>query len=158
MRHSKIHIFLLTFVLLVGLSSSCEKQQQHPVPSAYANFTINIQTDPEFIRLAAPGNSMVINDYTVGTFTLGFDNIGVVVYNGGDGEFYAFDRTCPYDMPKSIVVETDGTNVFATCPECGTEYVMSSMGNPTIDGPGTWPLREYKVIYNQNTGVLSVYN
>jgi hypothetical protein len=157
MRHSKIHIFLLTFVLFVGLSSSCEKQQQHPVPSAYANFSINLQTDPEFIRLAVPGNSMVINNYTVGASTLGFDNNGVIVYNAGDGEFYVYDRTCPYDMPKSIAVESDG-QVFAKCPECGTEYVLSSFGNPTIDGPGIWALKEYKAYYNVNTDVLQVYN
>lgn len=101
---------------------------------------------------------MVILNYMVSVFTLGFDNNGVILYNAGDGEFYAFDRTCPYDMPVSIAVETDGTNVFATCPACGTEYVLSSMGNPTIDGPGSWPLREYKAFYNENTGIVSVYN
>lgn len=158
MRQSKIHIFLLTFMLFVCLSSSCEKQQQHPVPSSYVNFTINLQTDSEFIRLTAPGNSMEISYQMVNTFTLGFDNNGVIVYNAGDGEFYAFDRTCPYDMPNSVAVETDGTGVLATCPVCGTEYVFPSMGTPTFDGPGTWPLREYKVYYNQNNGVLSVYN
>lgn len=158
MRQSKIHIFLLTFILFVCLSSSCEKQQQHPVPSSYANFTINIQTDPEFIRLTAIGNSMEISNYMVNTFTLGFDNNGVIIYNAGGNEFYAFDRTCPYDMPESVAVESNGTNGLATCPECGTVYVFPSMGTPTLDGPGIWPLREYKVYYNQNSGVLSVYN
>ncbi len=158
MRHSKLHIFLLTFALFAGLSSSCEKQQPHPIPAAYANFSINLHTDPEFVRLAAPGNSMKIFDYTVGAFTLGFDNNGVIVYNAGDGEFHAYDCTCPYDMPESVAVEIDGTNVFAACPVCETEYVLSSMGNPTIDGPGFWPLKEYRSYYNPNTGELRVYN
>lgn len=149
---------MLTFLIWTGLSSSCEKQQQHPVPSAYANFSINILTDPEFIRLNVPGNSMEILNYMVGAFTLGYDNNGVIVYNAGDGEFHAFDRTCPYDMPLSIAVETDGTSLYVTCPECGTEYVLPSMGNPTLDGPGIWPLREYKAFFNENTGILNVYN
>jgi hypothetical protein len=158
MLGSKIHIFLLTCVLLIGLSSSCEKQQQHPVPYAYVNFSINIQSDPEFIRLAATGNSMEISDYMVGVFTLGFDNNGVIIYNAGDNEYYVFDRTCPHDMPSSVAIESNPTTGLATCPDCGTEYVFPSMGTPTIDGPGIWPLREYKAYYNQNTGVLNVYN
>ena len=158
MRLSKLHIFLLTFILFVCLSSSCEKHKQHPVPSTYANFMINIQTDPEFIRLAAPGNAMEISGFMVNSLSLGYDDNGVIIYNAGDNEFYVFDRTCPYDMPESVAVETDGTGTFATCPVCGTQYVLPSMGSPTTNGPGIWPLREFKVFYNQNTGVLSVYN
>ena len=158
MIYSKIHIFLLTSVILTFLYSSCEKQQQHPVPSGLANFTINIETDPEFFLLNAIGHSMEISNTMVNTFNLGFDNNGVIVYNAGDAEFYVFDRTCPYDMPKSIAVETNTTSGIATCPECGTEYILPSMGSPTFEGPGTWPLREYKAYFNINTGELQVYN
>jgi nitrite reductase/ring-hydroxylating ferredoxin subunit len=158
MKHSNLHIFFLSCILLSGLSSSCEKRQEHPVPSTYVNFVINLQTDPEFIRLTAIGNSVEIFASTIGASLLGYDNNGVVIYNAGDDEFYAFDRTCPFDIPISVAIESDGTNGLATCPLCGTIYVFASEGRPTFDGPGTWALKKYRAYFNPNTGELHVYN
>ncbi len=99
---------------------------------------------------------MVITNNTLGVLNLGYNNNGVIVYNAG-GEFYAFDRTCPYDYPVSIIVESDQSST-ATCPECGSIFVLPSLGNPTVDGPATFPLKEYKTLYNPNNGDLTVFN
>ena len=139
------------------MSLGCEKYSQHPIPDVFVNFTINILYDPEFIRLQAQNNSINITSNTIGVVVLGYDNNGVIVYNAG-GEFYAFDRTCPYDYPESIIVKTDPTSGLVTCPECESIYVLPSRGAPTLDGPASFPLKEYRAFYNPNTGDINVYN
>ena len=158
MRNSKLHLFLVFSLVFTLISTSCEKEERHPIPDVYVNFMINLKTDPEFFILRAQGTSVVINSSTIGLLSLGFDDNGVIIYNAGDGEFYAFDRTCPYDIPESIAVETDGLNGLATCPQCGSVYVLPSIGIPTIDSPSRWPLKKYNAFYNPNTGKLIVSN
>lgn len=157
MKLSKLYYFSFFCIVFLSLSSGCEKYAQHPIPDVYVNFTINILYDPEFIRLQAQNNAIEITNSTIGVIALGFDNNGVVVYNGGD-EFYAYDRTCPYDYPESIIVDTDPTSGLATCPVCESIYVLPSRGAPTTDGPASFPLKEYKAYYNPNTGDVSVIN
>jgi len=157
MSYSKLYYFSFISIVFLSLSSGCEKYSQHPIPDVYVNFSINILYDPEFIRLQAQNNAMVITNNTIGAVALGYDNNGVIIYNGGD-EFFAFDLTCPYDYPKSIKVEVGLNSGLATCPVCGSIYVFPSRGTPTTDEPATFPLKEYKAYYNPNTGDVSVYN
>lgn len=157
MKHSKLLLFSIICIVFVFLSSGCEKYNQHPIPKVYVNFAINIQYDAEFIRLQSANNSLVITNNTIGVIALGYDNNGVIVYNAGD-EFYAFDRTCPYDYPKSIIVKSDGTSGMATCPECKSIFILAGRGAPTTDGPAVFPLKEYRVYYNPNKGTVNVYN
>jgi hypothetical protein len=157
MQKSNLHIFLVLPALLSILFSACEKRESHPVPKVLVNFQINLHTDPEFIRLSANGNSQEISASTLGISYLGYDNNGLLIYNAGD-EFYVFDRTCPFDLPESIAIESDGASAIAICPKCGTTYVLPSYGSPTVDGPGGWPLQTYRAYYNTNTGDLQVTN
>jgi hypothetical protein len=157
MKHSNLQFFYLICILLTSLSSSCEKAIQQPIPNVYVSFSINILSDPEFIMLQAQGNSIVITNNTIGAQTLGYNNNGVIIYNAGGDNFYAFDCSCPFDFPNNVRVISDGDGV-ATCPVCNSKYVLQSSGIPTTTGPATIPLKEYKATYIPNTGDLSVYN
>lgn len=157
MRLSKIHLFLVFYISSGLFCISCEPEAQHPVPEFDVNFRINVFSDPEFFRLRTPGNSVVITSTTFG-HSIGYDNNGIIIYSGGDGEYYAFDRTCPHDIPLSIAVESNPTSGLATCPECGSVYVFPSMGAPSLDSPSKWPLLEYHAYYNPNTGDITVTN
>jgi len=157
MKYSKLRIFLISTLVLCSFLG-CRKEEQHPIPDVYVNILINIQTDPEYYFLQAQGSSVVINSSAIGTISLGYNDNGIIIYNAGNEEFYAFDRTCPHDIPESIIVETDGISGFATCPQCGSVYVFPSMGLPTLDSPSRWPLKTYNAFYNPNTGDLIVTN
>ncbi len=158
MQHSNLHIFFILTVSTILLFGSCEKYEKHPVPKVPVNFQINVLTDPAFIRLGAPGNSVVVTGGSIGLSDLGYDGNGILLYNAGNDEFYAFDRTCPHDMPVSVAVEDESGTGMATCPECGTTYVMPGEGQPTVDGPGKWPLQRYRAYYYPSTGLLQVSN
>ena len=155
MKYSKLQIFCLLIVLMSPLYSSCKKEIKNPIPSIYLDFTINVKTDPEYLNLDFQNNAMIIKNDAIGA--TGYDNNGVIVYNAGDHQYYAFDCTCPYDYPNSIAVQLTGA-ATAKCPECGSIYVLTSSGMPTLSGPATLPLKEYRTFYNVNTGELRVYN
>jgi len=156
MVFSKIHIFLFLSLATSLICAGCKKEERHPVPDVQVYFHINLQSDPEFFQLLTSGSSMVITSTMLGVSYIGYNNNGVIVYCGGDGEYLAYDRTCPYDMPKSIQVTTDGSSGVAVCPSCNSTYVFASRGAPTTNSSAHWPLKEYRTSFNPNTGDLVV--
>jgi hypothetical protein len=158
MRHSKIHFFTVFILLPVFFSLSCKPEQQHPIPDVYVNFVLNLEDSPDFYFLRTQGSTAVVYSYTIGVLSLGFNNNGIIIYNNGDNEYFAFDCTCPYDLPENVAVDVSDQNGIATCPVCGSQYVLPSMSAPTTDSPSQWPLKEYNAYYNPNTTDLIVTN
>ena len=154
---SKLKIFLISGLIIYNISG-CKPEEQHPIPDVYVNFLINIRTEPDFFFLQAQGTSVIITSSSIGALSLGYNDNGVIIYNSGTDEFYAFDRTCPHDFPESIIVETDGVSGLATCPQCGSVFILPSIGLPDLDSPSRWPLKAYHAVYNPNTGDLMVTN
>lgn len=141
-------IFLLFF--------SCVKEL-NTIPETFVFLEIYL-TDPIYQSLQIEGNSIHINQDQYGD-GIGNQNNGLIIYRHGGDEFYAYDRTCPYDWEqgKNIVVNTDG-GLIATCPECGSIFVLSTSGAPTDNGPAKKPLKEYRTSFNVNTQKLIVTN
>jgi hypothetical protein len=155
MRQSKIHLFIIP-ILFLTLFSSCKPEEVHPIPDIYMNFTINLMDDPEFFFLQTQGNAAIIRSYSIGALSLGYNDNGIIIYNSGFYEFMAFDATCPYDLPQNVAVDISEISGVATCPVCGSQYVFTSMGTPTLNSPARWPLKEYNASYNPNTGSLTI--
>jgi len=151
MRQSKLILFIIYSIWAGLISSSCEQPREHPIPDVYVSFAIDLHNDPEFFRLNTQGATAVITSSTLGALNVGYLNNGIIIYNGGGGEFLAYDRTCPHDLPESV-------SVIATCPVCGSEYVFTSMGAPSYDSPSNWALKTYQAVFNPNTGILMVSN
>jgi nitrite reductase/ring-hydroxylating ferredoxin subunit len=150
----KIRIILF-FVILAGALQACSKKND-VIPDVYVDFTLDL-FDPEFVNLNAIGSDTInarTNNW--GRGAAGFDNNGIIVYNGGDGQFYAYDRTCPHDYEVnnlSIKVKIDFT--IAVCPECGTTYALSASGTPA-SGKGRYPLKNYRTTFDGR--YVRVYN
>ena len=145
---SKIVIFLF-MVTSVVLMISCKKSKYDVIPDVYVDFTIDLN-DPEFFVLNAGTNSKIVTSATNnwGTRSAGYDGNGIIVYRSTMDEFYAYDRTCPYDYAVnslSIKVNTDFLN--AICPKCSTNYSLEMGGTP-ISGIGKYPLKNYKTSFN----------
>jgi len=151
---SKIRFFLiaLTFTIFFG---SCNKEND-VIPDVYVDFTLDL-FDPEFVNLNAIGSDTVdarTNNW--GRGSAGFEGNGIIVYNGGDGQFYAYDRTCPHDYEVnglSVKVKIDFT--IAVCPKCGTTYALSASGTPA-SGTGRYPLKNYRTYFDGR--YVRVYN
>jgi hypothetical protein len=112
--------------------------------------------NPQFIALSSIGNAVIVTYSHAGINSAGYDNNGIIVYRASQDEFYAFDRTCTYDVKKSIAVEIDDSGLIAECPECGSQYVLPNIGFPTETSPSKYQLRQYKTSFDGL--IVHVYN
>lgn len=154
---SKIRYFFLLTVAAF-LLISCEKNKNDVIPDTIVNFTMDIRGDILFADLNAIGNSVIVTSQTNnwGRYSAGFESNGIIVYRATDEQFYAYDRTCPYDYAvnnKSIKVNVDF--IQAVCPSCSTSYSLPTGGVP-ISGPGNYQLKNYRTYFDGR--YLSVEN
>jgi nitrite reductase/ring-hydroxylating ferredoxin subunit len=153
--HSKIRIFFIAILLVISFNS-CNKKKNDVIPYSYVDFTLNLN-DPEFVNLGSTFGSAIINSNTNNwRYSGGYDGNGIIIFNGVD-QFYAYDRTCPYDFVingLSVKINVDFTE--AVCPKCSTKYSLSANGTP-ISGAGKYPLKNYKVISYGNSITVTNY-
>jgi len=147
-RYSKI-IFSGIILSIAILYLSCSKEKNDVIPDVYVDFYISLD-DPEFLSLNAPTNSVIVTYKTnnLGAPAAGYDSNGIIIYRADETQFYAYDRTCPYDFAVnnlSIKVNIDG--IYAVCPQCRTSYALPAGGSPA-SGPGRYPLKNYKTSFN----------
>jgi nitrite reductase/ring-hydroxylating ferredoxin subunit len=68
---------------------------------------------------------------------------GILVYTDLNGEYCAFDLSCPYEAKPTIRVEPNTTGQ-AVCEGCGSVFDLTSgIGNP-ISGKAKEVLKRYK--------------
>ena len=134
--HYTLYAILLTFIL-----SSCDTNlnQVSPIPNAPVSYTLNILRDAP--QLMTPGNSVVITEPNKYGQYIGYS--GLLICCGVDGQYYAFDLCCPHEHKRDIRVGVD--MIFATCPECDSQYDIGfGLGN-CIKGESQYPLKRYTV-------------
>lgn len=142
----KIRVFLIS-ALIVLLAVSCNKKND-VIPDVTVDFTLNLN-DPQFINLNILGGAVLVdrNTNNWGLYAAGYAGSGIIVVKGLiEGEFFAYDRTCPHDYALNgsvIKVNLDPTGIgLAKCPQCGTTYLLTSFGTP-YSGIGRYPLKNY---------------
>jgi nitrite reductase/ring-hydroxylating ferredoxin subunit len=149
MTFSKQGLFFIVFISTITLIS-CGKSENDVIPYAPVDFTLDL-LDPEFVNLSVIGISDTIDASTNnwGHKSAGFDGNGIIIYSGPD-EYYAFDRTCPYDYAvNSLSIKVKVEASVAVCPHCSTKYSLSIYGTP-ISGAGKYPLKNYKTNFYEN--------
>jgi len=143
----------LAFLLFV--SFSCKKTNSlgpSPVPYVYVYTQIDYST-PLYSNLNNEGGYVYING----------GNKGLLVLQDFLGNFWAFDRTCPYHVtsPCGVVrMSTSGLSIVCgsysgqkldTC--CGTTY---GFDGSVTHKPGWYPLKAYRVTVSGT--VLTISN
>jgi hypothetical protein len=151
-KRSKLIHFFLILLLSWLLPIGCNDKDKFEFPYVYMNVSINVDTDPEFANIRLPSGALEVTKHPNGLTTLGYDNNGIIIYHGID-RFYAFDRTCPNDLPASVAVVLDGNT--AKCPTCNSVYVLPSEGQPAAGSVSRYLLHQYSTYYSG--GVLQIY-
>lgn len=78
---------------------------------------------------------------------------GILVYTGFDGQYYAFDMSCPYEHKAKIKVHPNDIGQ-AICDSCKSVYDIGyGIGNPS-SGKSKEVLRRYKA--NLSGDILSI--
>jgi nitrite reductase/ring-hydroxylating ferredoxin subunit len=146
--------FFFIFALILFFASSCERAKYDVIPDVYVDFYVDLQSDIYFFDfVSAIGNSIYVSAETNnwGPKSAGYDGNGIILFHAQPEEYNAYDRTCPHcyaNESLSIAVNIDG--IIAVCPQCSTNYFLSSFGQP-FSGPSQYPLKNY------HTGIFSQY-
>lgn len=135
-----LNIISATLIALLCLTA-CESRlnEQHPVPDAPVNLTLNIMRDAPALDI--PGNTYTITRPLTTNQYIGYS--GLVIVHGVDGVFYAFDLCCPHEHQRDIRV--DCSMISATCPTCGSSFNIGFGTGLPISGPSQYPMRSYTV-------------
>lgn len=154
---SKIrYFFILTAITLFAVS--CNKDKNDVIPDVYIDFTINLN-DPEFVNLTTLFGSAYVSSTTNnwGQKASGYDYNGIIVFAGSD-EFYAYDRTCPYDyIVNNLSIKINIVDmIYAECPQCKTRYALTNFGTPVSGSVGRYPLKNYRTSFSGN--YVTVWN
>jgi hypothetical protein len=123
------------FCLLLLGTNACKDDYNSVVPYVNVNFDFN---PTNYIELNIPAGSVYFPN-------AGFGGI-IVINNWGDSTnpYLAFDATCTHEVSSlvRVAVLENGSGV-ATCPQCGSRFMLfGSNGNP-ISGTANEPLRQY---------------
>jgi nitrite reductase/ring-hydroxylating ferredoxin subunit len=153
LKNNKIFYKSLFFAsLFLTLPLGCVEEIDEVIPDVPVNVTL-----PLIHYNLSPASSMIVTNQMVSALSLGYDNNGIIIYCDVS-EYYAYDRTCPHHVEKSIPVEISDNPLYAECPECHSLFQLWFNGFPTDDSPSKYPLKQYKTTYYPNSNSLHIYN
>ncbi len=133
---------------------SCEDNRSFKTPNLLVYVELNLQQSVNR-PLTTPGSILLLKEPRLEGERLGFGGLAVV-RDLLETKFYAFDLACPYENRASVQLEIK--DLFLKCPECKSEFdVTSGFGVPT-KLPARTPLRRYRCSYNPHTYQLRIYN
>jgi Rieske Fe-S protein len=129
---------LLCFFILTGING-CKDDYTSVIPYVPVNLNFN---PTSYIELNIPAGSVYLEGF-------GFGGI-IIVNNWGDSTtpFLAYDATCTMEVSSlvRVVVYENGSGI-ATCPKCGSQFMIFGGGGSPIKGPAVEPLRQYQTIF-----------
>ena len=136
---------LVLFLILI-LFSSCNKNNQNPVPSIPFDITIDINL-PSYYQLQGVGSWTYVNG----------GSRGIIVYRRNLEEFVAFDRHSPMDPDGTCFLPLfpDQDNFLQLKDTCSNAIFSLYDGGP-ISG-SNYGLRQYATQFN-GSNLLRIYN
>jgi hypothetical protein len=155
----KIHPII---VILLLLSISCDREEDQYVPNV-PDFSIELDMTND---LASVGVGQLItitpnktqpdySDLNYFSTNIKIKKIpyqcygnGIVLVKGFDGEFKAYDLTCPVNAFTdycSVTVKSSSIDQNAVCPCCKSEFILHNSCVPTSTSEAKRSLRQYNV-------------
>lgn len=127
---------LFCFFILVGINS-CKKDYTSVVPYVIVNMDIN---PTNYIEFNIPGGSVYFPNAGFG---------GIIIFRDlvdSSNPFLAFDATCTKEVSSIIRVKADESGI-ATCPKCGSQFILFGGNGSPIKGPAGEPLKQYRTSF-----------
>jgi hypothetical protein len=143
-------IFVLSSLLISFLLVSCDDTYISSIPDFPVWLQLNLtSTYPTFRN--SYNKSLTFENPIIETDRVGYG--GILVYTGFDGQYYAFDMSCPYEHKAKIKVRPNELGQ-AICDSCKSVYDIGyGIGNPS-SGKSKEVLRRYKA--NLSGDILSI--
>jgi nitrite reductase/ring-hydroxylating ferredoxin subunit len=132
--------YYLLCLLLPLILVSCNDNVISSIPDYPVYLDLNLTTTYPTFRNSF-NQYLVFKKAVLVTDRIGFG--GILVYSGFDGNYYAFDLSCPYEAKQNILVVPNGIGQ-AICSGCGSVFDISyGIGNP-ISSKAKQALKRYK--------------
>lgn len=125
--------YILSFVLLLIVSLSCEDQVPHNnIPNSPVSFILRLNSQDNILKNWLAYKIFTEKDRRVDNDRFGYGGLLVVTDNTGNA-IYAYDLSCPYEGKKNILVSPNDDGE-AECAEC--ESVFITIYGSEIPGRG----------------------
>jgi nitrite reductase/ring-hydroxylating ferredoxin subunit len=130
---------LVCVFILTGING-CKDNYTSIIPYVSVDMDIN---PTSYIEFNIPGGSYYFKD-------VGY--AGIIIFrdlNDNETTFFAYDAACTYDYKVSGARQTvvaDGSGI-ATCPQCGSQFILFGGAGTPVKGPATEPLKQYRTSY-----------
>lgn len=130
---------------------SCDDSYRSAIPDYPVQLDLNLTTTyPTFKNTY--NKTLIFETKRYQTDYLGYG--GILVYIGFDGNYYAFDMSCPYEVKPGTKVRPNDKGQ-AICDSCKTVFDISyGIANP-ISGPAKQTLRRYKAFLSGDVLYIS---
>ncbi|NLI72244.1 MAG: hypothetical protein GX361_05875 [Bacteroidales bacterium] len=130
------YIPLVFLILLL----SCENDEQRRIPDVPVYLELDLTGRYSTFRnpydTVVYERSQIVKDY------VGFG--GILVNIGYDGNYYAYDLACPYEVNPSIRIYPDESGIKAVCRSCGSEFEIWNGTGMVSKSPSKWNLKRYQ--------------
>jgi len=133
-------LLVLGSLLISFMVVSCDDSYISSIPDFPVWLQLNLtSTYPTFRN--SYNKSLTFEKPIFETDRIGYG--GILVYTGFDGQYYAFDMSCPYEHKAKIKVHPNDVGQ-AICDSCKSVYDIGyGIGNPS-SGKSKEVLRRYK--------------
>lgn len=129
---------ILFVVFIFTMTNSCKDDYTSVVPYVYVDMSF---PRANFIELNIPGGSVYFQNAGYG---------GIIVFRDlidSSNPFLAYDATCTYEVSSTIRVTATDDSGVATCPVCGSQFILFSGNGAPIKGPASEPLKQYRTSF-----------
>lgn len=116
------------------------------IPVVPVDFSLNILL-PTYSQLQLVGNYAYLD--------AGYR--GIVLYRSGLDHFQAYDRACTYAPSQTChKVSVVDSLMILQCACCDSRF--SVLDGNAVRGPAGWPLRNYRVYFDELSGAVRITN
>ncbi|MBP5172064.1 MAG: hypothetical protein ILP04_08465 [Bacteroidales bacterium] len=131
-------------VLFFLLMPACQ-----PTRSSIPDMPVRVERNLSVINCLFPGNSWRLTSRELAADQVGFG--GVMLVCALDGNYHAFDLSCPVEAAATVRVGQPDDMLRVQCPSCGEIYDCGfGLGIPGR-GIGEEPLKRYAVTVSNGT-------
>jgi len=129
---------VITILFLLNTLTGCNDNIQSSIPDFPVYLQLNLTTT--YPNFRTPNQALTFEKGIFVTDRIGYG--GILVYIGFDGEYYAFDMCCPYEVKQNIRVHPNGYGQ-AVCDSCKSVFDIGyGIGNPS-SGKAKEALKRY---------------
>lgn len=138
--------YITVILLFLVVSFACDREEYSNIPYAQVSYTL---FEKDIHDLAGIPSALVVTKARNQSDRIGYG--GLLIVHGTQGDYFAFDLSCPVEAKRDVKLTVDDSNIIATCPSCGAEYNIETRSGFAVKG-SKYNLTPYDVVVTGSSG------